>query len=115
MLYRPMAAAALCASLAFLPVLGAAQGISVEGALDCGQWSAARTKERAGYFEHYLLGLLNGMALGKRIEFWHAGGRSSPSREAVYLWMDKYCRENPLSHFITGAFELFAERTTTRP
>jgi hypothetical protein len=84
--------------------------VVIEGQLDCGMWVEARTEGRAPYLEHYLVGLLNGMAYGTNIEFWYAGG-VLVSQEQVFLWMDNYCRREPLSHVITGATVLMNERT----
>jgi len=49
--------------------------------------------------------------MGKREEFWRAGGKLGPSRESVYLWVDNYCRANPFNELVTGAHALFDERT----
>jgi hypothetical protein len=102
---------AMVVGLAILPPAALAQqGITAEGITDCASWVTSRTAGRAEYLEHYLLGLLNGLALGSGIEFWRAGG-VKVSREQAYLWMDNYCRNNPLSNPITGAFALMNERT----
>lgn len=101
---RPYLVVFLCLS----PV-SHAQGITVTGSVDCGQWHEARRADRAGYLEHYLLGLLNGMSMGSSKDFWKAKG-VSVSREAVYLWMDNFCRTNPLSDVIEGTSKLFVER-----
>jgi hypothetical protein len=58
--------------------------VHIEGIVDCGEWVKARTDAQAGYLEHYLIGLINGLTLGRNLEFWHANG-SRLSREAVYL------------------------------
>lgn len=82
----------------------------LEGSIDCGDWISARTATEAGYLEHYLLGLINGMAISSGIEFWHAGG-VIVSREQAFLWIDRYCRDSPLSNPIAGAMALIEERT----
>jgi hypothetical protein len=91
-------------------VLAFAQGIWVEAATDCGNWVKARARNTPNVHEALLLGTLNGMALGTGIDFWRAGG-TKVSREQVFLWMDKYCRENPLSHIIDGSKKLIDERS----
>ena len=94
--------------VATLPAMS--QSLRIEGgALDCGEWAYARKKDNAVAYEHYLLGVLNGLTLGRQQDFWGAGG-AVISREAAYLWMDGYCRGHPLSAVITGAVELFNER-----
>jgi hypothetical protein len=89
---------------------GRAQGVTLEGMVDCGNWVAARTVQRATALEHYLLGLLNGTVMGSGIEFWWARD-SRVSREQVFLWMDNYCQRTPLSDLIVGAQDLVNERT----
>ena len=86
-----------------------AQGITLEGSIDCGLWVQARTEHHAEALEHYVIGFLNGLAVAARIDFWRAGPRIS--REQVYLWMDNYCRNTPLSGPIQGAIALINERT----
>jgi hypothetical protein len=88
----------------------AAQGIVVEGIVDCAMWIDARRSSRAEALQPYLLGLLNGMAVGSGIEFWRANG-VRVSREQVYLWMDNFCQEHPLSTPFAGAVSLLNERT----
>ena len=107
---RCLLAAALAISLAAVS-LAHSQGVVVLGALDCGKWVQARTNSASSNLEHYLLGLLNGLALGRQVEFWQARGLPSPSRESVYLWMDGYCRDNPLNDVAQGATALYAERS----
>ena len=108
MLRRCLAALAVLVSiLRSEPVL--AQGIMLEGSIDCGLWMQARTESRAEALEHYLIGFLNGLALAARIDFWRAGPRLS--RQQIYLWMDNYCRSTPLSSPVQGAIALINERT----
>jgi hypothetical protein len=101
--------AALAATLFAAPAPALPQGIIVEGIPDCGLWVKARSTDRSAILEEWLVGFLNGIAVGTQTEFWHAGGIPI-NREQVYLWMDKYCREEPLSRVIEGAFRLHAER-----
>jgi hypothetical protein len=103
------ATAVLIAEIGVKPVY--AQGIWVEGPVDCGLWVKARKHEGAAIaFEDYLVGLMNGLALGSYIDFWHAGG-IPVSQEQVFLWMDKYCERLPLSNITVGSTELMNERT----
>ena len=91
-----------------------AQGITVEGILDCGQWVRARTEKNSTAIGHYVIGVINGLAIGKGVEFWRAGGINI-STEAIYLWMDGYCRQHPLNQVFEGAFALYKERSGWRP
>lgn len=86
-----------------------AQGIYIEGTMDCGEWVQSRERQRSIAYETYLVGLINGLALGRKVEFWNAKGIVM-SREQAYLWMDNYCKSNPLSQPTAGVFQLFEER-----
>ncbi|MER9393872.1 MULTISPECIES: hypothetical protein [unclassified Mesorhizobium] len=84
--------------------------ISTLGAIDCGKWVEARSGRKAISFEAYLVGFLDGVAFGSQTEFWMADGRQI-NAEQTYLWMDKYCRENPLTEIVNGAYKLMDERS----
>jgi len=92
---------ALSISLAFASMIAcgnsAGQGIWIEGTLDCGEWVAARKAAMAQYYEHYLLGVLNGLSMGRRVDIWRIQDNKM-SREQAYLWMHNYCQSNPLSN-----------------
>jgi len=97
-----------------LPHLASAQarvGIVLGADLARGQWVAARKQQRAQYFENYLVGLVDGLALGRAVDIWSAGG-SKVSGEQVFLWMDRYCETRPLDMVATGAFAFAEERTS---
>ena len=87
-----------------------AEGIYVEGLLDCGRWLDGRKQNASIAIEHYLVGLLNGLSLSSGVEFWRAGGVSI-GREQVYYWMDNFCRADPLSTVVRGSIELINQRT----
>ena len=80
------------------------------GSLDCGVWVHARQENRgqARVYESYVLGFLDGIAVGEDREFW-SGKARTVSRDAAYLWVDNYCRSNPLSMVVTAVFKLFKE------
>ena len=86
-----------------------AQGVLVMGRLDCGEWVEARKGGKAVSVEHWVIGTLNGLALGKQREFWKANG-VEVSQEAVFLWMDNYCNAHPLDLVTAGIVTLFRER-----
>jgi hypothetical protein len=88
----------------------AGQKIWVETPEDCGDWVKARKLKRSSPYEAHLVGLLDGMAIGRMIEIWKAQGNPM-SKEQVYSWMDKYCQANPLSRVVIGAEELANETT----
>ena len=95
------------------PSLTFAQEIMIEGLVDCGNWLTARQAKTSPYLEHYLIGLINGLALGRNMEIWNANG-VKVSREQLFFWMDKYCQKNPLSYVVTGSLEFSDERTNHR-
>lgn len=66
------------------------------GNLDCGSWIMAREAKMSQAIEDYIVGLMNGLALGREVELWHAKGATT--QEQVFLWFDNYCRMNPLSN-----------------
>ena len=110
MLTRSLIALAVAVLAISVPMARSDAGVVVEGQADCGLWVKARTGGTAGYLEHYLIGLLNGMVMGTGIEFWRAGG-VPVSRDQVFLWTDNYCRGEPLSDVVRGAVLLMNERT----
>ena len=90
--------------------------VYIEGSVDCGSWVEGRTRETSVVIEAYLIGLINGLTLGHQVEFWRAGpSATSLSRESVYLWMDGFCRQNPLNGVVQGAIALYQERSGWRP
>jgi hypothetical protein len=88
-----------------------AQGIVIFGSdTTCADWIEARTSKRADILEGWTMGTLNGLALGYGLEFWRSPkGRIEPNQ--AYLWLDNWCRQNPLSVAVTGIVRLFDERT----
>ena len=44
------------------------------------------------------------------MDFWGQPGVNILENESVYLWMDNYCRNNPLKDMDDGAESLFWER-----
>lgn len=80
------------------------QTVNLLGTINCGQWLEAREQKQvqAAIYEHYLLGMINGMALASRVELWLQRGRELSSAQ-MYFWMDNYCRANPLKDVTAGA------------
>ena len=101
---------ALALSLMLASGIGAGQRMWVETAEDCGDWTKARKLKRSSPHEARLVGLIDGMAVGRMIEIWKAQS-SAMSKEQLYAWMDSYCQANPQSRIVIGAEELANERT----
>ncbi|MFT5717703.1 MAG: hypothetical protein ACI9T7_001899 [Oleiphilaceae bacterium] len=70
----------------------------------CGQWVETRKNSLSNQTEAWLAGYLTCLVSG-------TGYDVLVSRDAasMYLWMDKYCAENPLNQVALGANDLFSE------
>ncbi|MCC6735879.1 MAG: hypothetical protein IT534_07090 [Bauldia sp.] len=102
----------LALAIATTPAPVLAQQIWVEAGIDCGQWVSApgATKD---LYEAYLLGTIDAWAVAHDLDFWRVPTRAS--RDAVYVWIDNWCRSNPLSLLIDGASAMFQFRTGVKP
>lgn len=87
----------------------AAAQITLRGVTDCGLWLDARKQERAVALEHYLVGLVSGLAFGSQTEIWNARGGAVTDKQLFY-WMDGFCERNPLKNVLQGALEFKKER-----
>ena len=95
-------------SFLLLTQVAFSQTFTINAIVDCGIWIKARSENNSVALEHYALGFLNGMVFESSFDFW---GKPYPiSIEQSYLWLDKHCRENPLSQVNYGLLELFKER-----
>jgi hypothetical protein len=101
---------ALALALTITCGMSAGQTLWVETPEDCSEWVKARKLKRSSPHEARLVGMLDGMAIGRMIEIWKAQGNPM-SKEQVYSWMDNYCQANPRSRVVIGAEELANERT----
>jgi hypothetical protein len=82
------------------------QTLRTLGAYDCGEW-VAREKNRFSEdrANTWLAGFMTGLNFDGK-------GRDSlrkVSAEQIYLWMDNYCKANPLSTTVTGGQLLMNE------
>lgn len=89
-----------------------ADPIYVRGSTDCGQWNYARTQSLSKILEAYVIGLTSGMSFGRGVPFW--GPPRSYSDEQIFMWLDKYCRDNPLSDIVEGSVHMIDEATNGR-
>ena len=85
----------------FVTVLGAVEN-------SCADWITARDRKNAQAYEFWLLGYVSGLNMSQdhSIDF-----LSGIKANSLALWMDKYCRENPLKTIPDGAFQLIEELT----
>ena len=79
------------------------------GRSDCGRYILSPSSEHKAWVLGYLSGV-NTVLDGKT----PSGKPSDPlgqlkSAEQVYLWMDNYCKRNPLENVTAGALELLVE------
>ena len=79
----------------------------------CGAWFKSENMEwaRAQYLS-WFRGFVSGYNLGNpgnQVQL-----ERMPDAETLYLFVDKYCRENPLNPFVSAAFEL-VEQLRDRP
>jgi hypothetical protein len=74
----------------------------------CGAWvkSADVNWARAQYFS-WFRGFVSGYNFGNPDNQVHR--ERMPNEQTLYLFIDKYCRENPLNPFVSAAFNLVEE------
>lgn len=85
-------------------ISGAAMGQTTIGVPDCGKWVNSHTPSQEGW----LYGFLSGINIALSRENHDPLGQTK-SGDQIKIWMDNYCRANPLSDVVVGAFLLFNE------
>jgi hypothetical protein len=97
---------------ALLSVATPSWAVEIRGSRSCGKW--VKDREEKGWSgpanQTWLAGYLSGLAVGANIEFWNKHGNKLDN-ESVNLWMDNYCRANPLKSIHEGGYSLFIEHT----
>jgi len=80
----------------------------VQGPVSCGEWISARKEDRimVAAFEFWIIGYITAFNAQKPDVYNIMG---STDTRSVYLWMDKYCRENPISYVHSGMQVLTVE------
>jgi hypothetical protein len=73
------------------------------GAYDCGQWFSQNNSARI-----WLLGYLSGLAAADSVSKIDVLDRLN-SADQAYVWMDNYCKANPLKKINNGAISLYLE------
>lgn len=79
---------------------------TVFGSKDCGEWIRSPTDAK----RQWLIGYMSGLSIMHTLN----DRKSDPlekinSADQIYLWMDNYCRKNPLNRVTLGGVELFLE------
>ena len=84
-----------------------ANAVSVMGARSCGDW-VKNAQDPNGWpvivQNAWLGGFLSGKTLSSGVDV-----LKGQSAESLYLWVDKYCRNNPLDNSADAGEELFIE------
>lgn len=99
-------------NLALLPMLGNAQGqpVAVFSIRDtsCGSWiESSREAELRELYLFWMRGFVSGYNAGSNDRT--VPLEAMPNQETLALYIDKHCRENPLSPFFGAAFTLVKE------
>jgi hypothetical protein len=88
-------------------------GQTVFGVRDCGQWIARKDGAGARGIQQdraWLAGYMTGL----NVEYYFYRNNLDPlakinSVSQIFLWMDNYCKKNPLSNLGAGGVELLDE------
>ena len=98
-----MNAKAIVVSMVLLA--GNAHAITMFGQYDCAQWFSHKR-----YAEVWLMGFLSSMNyhVGSDDKKYDPLGKLN-SADQAFLWMDNYCKRNPLKSVTDGALELYQE------
>ena len=103
-------------SLVFCLLCQSAWAEWVRGDPDCGMWVKPETHARELENRAWLIGFLSGVNMGFTMASSATLGKLTPefgfdmTNEKIFLWMDTYCRTNPLSSAMYGVGELIQER-----
>jgi hypothetical protein len=93
------------AAMILLVGVGDANALTTVGDRSCGQWEG---RAQNGYaklaIESWLMGFLTGLAVGTDKDV-----LAVPDGASLMLWMDNYCRANPLDTIGTGGKALYLE------
>jgi len=110
-LLQKLFGASMLIALCFFPLKGNSVSLSV----DCGAW-VTRADSRKIQYEAYVIGLLNGMrnVWGSTYFVRENKWEKEPlekirSVNQVFMYLDKYCRENPLKDIQWATYVLWDE------
>ncbi len=84
-----------------------AQTKTAFGIPDCGEWVRSQTTGTQKHSDRaWLLGFLSGL---NQDDVYKDALDKVSSAAQIYLWMDNYCKNNPLEKVSKGAFKLYGE------
>ena len=83
------------------------QSQTVFGGPDCGEWVAQANNSK----KTWLLGYMSGLNVMHDVENLKPQNPLNKlnSADQIFLWMDNYCKNNPLKTVIDGGWALFKE------
>jgi hypothetical protein len=80
-----------------------------EGTISCGAWTERRAEnegsEPRAIAEAWVLGFISGANIYPA----HPEMLSNPDADAIWAWIDNYCRSNPLDRLVKANFALVDE------
>jgi hypothetical protein len=107
-----LVSAVLAANLASAASDAAGQEMWLEASIECRLWLEARGEGSAGPYEAYLIGMLDGMSVIARADFWgESAGRVQFGRGAAFGFVDAWCVADPDGDVLGAAQAMFAQRT----
>jgi hypothetical protein len=80
--------------------------VVVRGMPSCGEWAKPDPNDvlTTVAFQRWLVGYMSGMAIASKKDI-----LSGTDNASLFLWMDNWCRANPLKDVAMGANELYFE------
>lgn len=89
-----------------LLISNGAEAVTTFGNRSCGTWVKDREAKSVNEMtaEFWLVGYLSGLAMLSNKDF-----LANTDTTSIYLWMDNYCKTNPLETIIDAGFKLGIE------
>jgi len=81
-----------------------AVAVFITGSTSCGVWVNSRTNNTAVQWMGWFEGYLSGLSMGTK-----KSALEGTDNQSIFLWMDNYCRANPLKDVKAGGQVLFWE------
>ena len=75
----------------------------------CGSWTQARANHQSAEMEFWAMGFVSGASFGRQLEVGTGILDSATDAQAIYSWIDNYCRSEPLELFPVAAANLVIE------
>lgn len=105
---RPLIGAALAFAITAVHAQEDRFSLVGAGSMSCGKYSAQSTDAgTAMIYQTWVQGFLSGLNVARKAK--ELPLKQLPDFETIKLYLDKYCRDNPLGHPYTGALQMFVE------